>query len=156
MPTFNFSLITKGNKRKIQEISKYTVVERNCEGTIINKDNTYKVLYNNNIYSITDESFRTKGRKIVYAKFKDKFGHRIKIIRDKDNRPKVDRRFYSAICDGLICKGKLVKVPFQGILFHIRVCYNPSDVEGTNLALKEWHNYKQKIENGEIDETKEL
>lgn len=156
MPTFNFSLLTKGKKRKTQEVGKYIVIERNCEGVIINKDNTYKVLYNNKVYSITDESFRTKGRKTIYAKFKDKFGHRIKIIRDKDSRPAVDRRFYSAICDGLVCKGKLVKIPLQGLLFHIKVCYNPADIEGTSIALREWRKYKEDVEKGDIDETKEL
>lgn len=154
MPVFDFSLIKKAKNKR--EVGNYTVIERNCEGVIIKRNGIYKVLYNNKEYSITTESYKTKHRRTIYARFRDKFGHRIKIIRDKDSRIALDTRFYCGICDGLICKGKIVKAPFQQILFHIRVCYNPADVDGTSRALKEWRDYKQAIENKEIDERFDL
>lgn len=156
MPYFDFSIKPKGTKRIKKDAGKYKVIEKDCEGVIIAKDGTYKVLYKNTVYSITDESFDTKGKKTIYAKWRDKYGHRIKFIRDKDNRPRAPRRLYAAICDGLVCKGKIIQPPLGGILFHIRICYNPADIEGTCLALKEWHRYKNQIENGEIDEKNEL
>lgn len=157
MPFFNFNLAKekiKGTKRKPGK--KYDIIERNCEGVIIKENGIYLVLYNNIKYKITSQSYDGTNKRTIYAKVRDKFSHRIKIIRDKDSRKWVDTRFYCAICDGLICKGKIIKNIFGEILFHVRVCYNPADVEGTSLALKEWHRYKASVEAGEVDENNEL
>ena len=156
MVVLKFVLSKVGNDRTNKVKPKYTVIENNCEGFIVQINGIYKVKYKDKIYSITTESYDSNHRKTIYARWKDKFGHRIKIIRDVDNRKPTNIKHYCAICDGLICKGKLVNIPLQGTLFHIRVCYNPADVEGTSLALKEWLSYKERLNNGEIDETQEL
>lgn len=157
MPFFDFSFSkvkAKGTKRK--PAKRYIIIERNCEGVIIKEQDIYFVLYNNTKYKITSQSYDGTNKRTIYARKRDKYNHRVKIIRDKDSRKWVDTRFYCAICDGLICKGKIVKNIFDEILFHIRVCYNPADVEGTSLALREWHRYKARIDAGEIDENNEL
>lgn len=53
-----------------------------------------------------------KERKVVYTRRLDEYNHRIKIIRDSENRKTVDTRFYIPFAAGLIAKGKIVKMPF--------------------------------------------
>mgnify|MGYP007110149344 FL=1 len=84
------------------------------------------------------------------------YGHRIKIIRDRDSRKATDIKHYCAITPGLLARGKLVKTAFSPIMFHVVTCYNVADVEGMSLAFNEWRDYEERIKNGELDIENEL
>ena len=108
MVSFKFSFGIVGKSKEKGIVNKYVIIVAKCEGIIRYIDGTYKVEYNGKLYSITGESYRTKGKKVVYARRLDEYNHRIKIIRDSENRKTVDIRFYIPFAAGLIAKGKIV------------------------------------------------
>ncbi len=117
MVSFKFSFGVVGKSKEKGIVNKYVIIVAKCEGIIRYIDGTYKVEYNGKLYSITGESYRTKGKKVVYARRLDEYNHRIKIIRDSENRKTVDTRFYIPFAAGLIAKGKIVKMPFKLVEF---------------------------------------
>ncbi len=156
MVSFKFSFGVVGKSKEKGIVNKYVIIVSKCEGIIRYVDGTYKVEYNGKLYSITGESYRTKGKKVVYARRLDKYNHRIKIIRDSENKKTVDTRFYIPFAAGLIAKGKIVKMPFAKELFHITTCYNRGDSESTILAFQEWKEYEDKVKNKLVDINNEL
>lgn len=149
---FNISIKPKRQTRSPSNIS-YTVIEAKVEGLIkILEDMTFRVEYKGKLYKITQESYNTKGKKILYARKLDCYGHRIKIIRDIDNRAYVDTRHYVPFAAGLIAKGRIVKLPFSGELFHIVSCYSLGDTESVIKAFQEWKDYENKHNNENVNE----
>lgn len=149
---FNISIKPKRQTRSPSNVS-YTVIEAKVEGLIkILEDMTFRVEYKGKLYKITQESYNTKGKKILYARKLDCYGHRIKIIRDIDNRAYVDTRHYVPFAAGLIAKGRIVKLPFSGELFHIVSCYSLGDAESVVKAFQEWKDYENKHNNENVNE----
>lgn len=149
---FNVSLKPKRATRSPSNIS-YIVIESKVEGLIkLLEDMTFRVEYKGKLYKITQESYDTKGKKILYARRLDEYNHRIKIIRDTDNRAYVDTKHYVPFAAGLIAKGRIVKLPFSSELFHIVSCYSPSDSESVIKAFREWKEYENKLNNENVNE----
>lgn len=157
MPTFkvSFGLSAKSKRQKVS--SKYIVVETKCDGILcIDKEGVYRVKYKDKMYPLTTESYETRNKRVIYARWLDTYGHRIKIIRDRDSRKATDIKHYCAIAPGLLARGKLVKTAFSPIMFHVVTCYNVADVESMSLAFNEWRDYEERIKNGELDIENEL
>ena len=149
---FNISLKPKRQTRSPSNIS-YSVIESKVEGLIkVLEDMTFRVEYKGKLYKITQESYNTKGKKILYARKLDCYGHRIKIIRDMDNRAYVDTKHYVPFAAGLIAKGRIVKLPFSSELFHIVSCYSLGDSESVVKAFQEWKEYENKQNNENVNE----
>ena len=149
---FNISLKPKRQTRSPSNIS-YSVIETKVEGLIrVLADMTFRVEYKGKLYKITQESYNTKGKKVLYARKLDSYGHRIKIIRDVNNRASVDIRHYVPFAAGLIAKGRIVKLPFSSELFHIVSCYSLGDSESVVKAFQEWKEYENKQNNENVDE----
>lgn len=157
MPTFKLS-ISKPNKTVRSKITnKYEVIECKCDGIIVIDDNgVYKVNYKEKLYVITTESYNSRNKRTIYARWLDKYGHRIKIIRDVDNRRETNIKFYCAIAPGLIVRGKIVKSKFGPEMFHVVTCYNCMDMDGMSRAIKQWRVYEDKVKNGELNLNNEL
>ena len=147
---FNISLKPKRQTRSPSNIS-YSVIETKVEGLIrVLADMTFRVEYKGKLYKITQESYNTKGKKALYARRLDKYGHRIKLIRDQDSRYEVNIKHYVPFAAGLIAKGRIVKLPFSSELFHIVSCYNAGDSESVIKAFDEWKEYENK-QNENVD-----
>lgn len=146
---FNVSLKPKRSTRSPSKPSiSYVVIESKVEGIVkLLEDMTFRVEYKGKLYKITSESYNTKGKKVLYARRLDKFGHRIKIIRDTDNRAEVDNKHYVPFAAGLIAKGRIVKLPFTSELFHIVSCYSLGDSESVIKAFREWKEFENKFNN---------
>lgn len=150
---FNFNVSAKPKKQTRSPSISYAVIESKIEGLIkLLEDMTFRVEYKGKLYKITNESYETKGKKILYARRLDKYGHRIKIIRDSDSRTHLNPQYYVPFAAGLIAKGRLVRLPLSGELFHIVSCYSLSDSESVIKAFKEWKEFEQKINNENVDE----
>lgn len=151
---FNISLKPKrANKSPAKPSISYVVIESKVEGLIkLLEDMTFRVEYKGKLYKITSESYETKGKKILYARRLDKYGHRIKIIRDTDNRAHVDIKHYVPFAAGLIAKGRIVKLPFSSELFHIVSCYSLGDSESVVKAFREWKEFENKLNNENVNE----
>ena len=150
---FNFNIYIKPKKQTRSPSISYVVIESKAEGLIkLLEDLTFRVEYKGKLYKITQESYNTKGKKILYARKLDKYGHRIKIIRDMDNRAYVDTKHYVPFAAGLIAKGRIVKLPFSGELFHIVSCYSLGDTESVIKAFQEWKDYENKHNNENVNE----
>lgn len=150
---FNVSLKPKRATRSPSNSISYTIIESKVEGVIkLLEDMTFRVEYKGKLYKITSESYETKGKKILYAIKLDCYGHRIKIIRDGDNRAYVDTKHYVPFAVGLIAKGRIVKLPFTSELFHIVSCYSLSDSESVIKAFREWKEFENKLNNDKVDE----
>ena len=63
MVSFKFSFGVVGKSKEKGIVNKYVIIVAKCEGIIRYIDGTYKVEYNGKLYSITGESYRTKGVK---------------------------------------------------------------------------------------------
>lgn len=150
---FNISLKPKRDKSQSKPNISYVVIESKVEGLIkLLEDMTFRVEYKGKLYKITSESYETKGKKILYARRLDNYGHRIKIIRDGDNREKADIKHYVPFAAGLIAKGRIVKLPFSLELFHIVSCYSISNSESVIKAFREWKEFENKLNNENVDE----
>lgn len=157
MPSFKVSFGFKAKTTRQKVSSKYIVIDTKCEGLLcIDNEGVYRVKYRDKMYPLTTESYETRNKRVIYARWLDNYGHRIKIIRDKDNRRATNIKLYCAIAPGLLARGKLVKTAFSPIMFHVTTCYNMSDVEGMVLSIREWREYEDKVNNGEIDINNEL
>lgn len=150
---FNFNISIKPKQTRSPSTISYTIVESKVEGVVkILEDMTFRVEYKGKLYKITQESYNTKGRKVLYARKLDCYGHRIKIIRDADNRAYVDTKHYVPFAAGLIAKGRIVKLPFSSELFHIVSCYSLGDSESVVKAFQEWKEYENKQNNENVNE----
>ena len=151
---FNISLKPKrANKSPAKPSISYVVIESKVEGLIkLLEDMTFRVEYKGKLYKITSESYETKDKKILYARRLDKYGHRIKIIRDTDNRAHVDIKHYVPFAAGLMAKGRIVKLPFSSELFHIVSCYSLGDSESVVKAFREWKEFENKLNNENVNE----
>jgi hypothetical protein len=124
----------------------YIVLESKVEG-IINYNNItkeYKVIVNKDgkeEYNITKDSFRTKGKRIVYSKYLDNHGNYIKIYRDKDNVPELNSNFYLPFKPGLTAKGRIVQIEGKKY-FHIISCYSSVYNDEIIVANDEFKQYK--------------
>ena len=148
---FNFNVSIKPKQTRSPSTISYTIVEAKAEGVVkILEDMTFRVEYKGRLYKITKESYNTKGKKVLYARKLDYYGHRIKIIRDTDNRAYVNTNHYVPFAAGLIAKGRIVKLPFSSELFHIVSCYNAGDSESVIKAFDEWKEYENK-QNENVD-----
>ena len=149
MIKFNFSLSALQPKKR-SPVKKDDVIARDVTGKVITVDGVLKCYINNpylglnGSYFFAPDSHKTFKRKTVYFRGKDKYGHRIKIIRDKESRISMNKKFYSAIADGLIVRGNLIKDTLGIIRFHVIVRYNPSDVREISDAYKEYEEYINK------------
>lgn len=142
---FNFNVANKIKKQVSSPSLSYVVIESKIEGLVkLLEDMTFRVEYNGKLYKITTESYETKGKKVLYARKLDEYGHRIKIIRDQDNRAAVDTKHYVPFAAGLIAKGRLVKLPLSSELFHIVSCYSLGDSESVIKAFHEWKEFENK------------
>lgn len=140
MVTFNFSF--NPPKKKREPPKKEVILVKQATGIVVNDENGFtKCNYQGNLYTFTLKSFDTYKKKNVYMRKRDKFGHRIKIIRDKDKRCKMHRKFYSALSTGLIVKGKIIKTVDDLVLFDVISSYNPADVVEMAEAIKEFNKY---------------
>lgn len=137
--TFNINKKLRGKaKERITSPFKYTTIESHCEGLVVeNSKGIYCVSYKDKEYEITEKSYECKGKKNVYARFRDERNHRIRIIRDKLSKCKMDKRFYIPFAIGLMAKGRLVKNSTGDIKFHITSCYNIDDMNMMSDAFKE-------------------
>lgn len=109
-------------------VEKISVIQSKVEGLLIIKDGVYYVKYNNKDYPITEKSYKTKGKRIIYSKTKDRYNNYVKIIRTSDTAFDVGTNHYLPFRVGLIAKGKLIQDSFN-IKFHVVSCYNPSSME---------------------------
>ena len=97
--------------------------------------------HENNEDMIIDYMISNLAFLLTPSNFHRRFGHRIKIIRDKDKRCKMHRKFYSALSTGLIVKGKIIKTVDDLVLFDVVSSYNPADVVEMAEAIREFNKY---------------
>lgn len=125
---FNPNIFKK--KKSTKQIN--VIVEEDVEGLIcIDSNGKYTISCNNKIYELTNDSYDTKNKKIVYCKFLDKYNHRIKIIRDY-NRIRLDSRFYVPFTAGLKCKGNIISRNYKNLFKIIKVYPIYVDYENVN------------------------
>lgn len=116
MPIINFSF---KSKQKREEKPKNIIIKNDVIGLVIKADNGMKVNYENINYLIDPRTLTTKDKKIVYALRKDKYGHRIKIIRSEGARFDIGTQHYANVCPGLYVLGNIIENAY-GTLFYIK------------------------------------
>lgn len=117
------------------------VIDDNCKGKIVlSDDNIFRVESNNNLFLITESSFNSKGKKIVYSRKRDSFNNHIKVIRDKRNLCELNPKYYIPFREGLLCKGKVLLI--NGIkYFQIISCYSEASSTEMKDAIDEFTNF---------------
>ena len=123
MVTFNFSLKSKPKK---EVKPKNTIIYKDVLGLVVKEEQFIKVCYRNKNYVIEPSTFSTKGKKVIYAKRRDERGHRIKIIRNFDDRRDIGTTHYARVTDGLYVIGNVITNSYGMELFYIKrvVDYN--------------------------------
>lgn len=119
---FNFDVSKK--KNQTNKIRNVVVVKEKVEGIVVEIDGVVKVDCDGKLYPLTEASHNCRGKKEVWFNERDKYGHRIKIIRAPGERVSMDWRWkpYSV---GLIVYGNIVKIAFDAPKFDIKRCINP-------------------------------
>lgn len=102
MVTFNFTLKSK-KKTVAPKISSVVV-----EGIVVMINNIYKLKVGDKLYDIDVNSITTKGQRTIYARWLDDNGHRIKIIRNEEDRSDIGIKFYTNIAVGLKVKANII------------------------------------------------
>lgn len=135
MPNFTFKIssIKKKNSSNTENI-----IETKCDGIVIKVENHYYVVYNGKQYDITLDSYKCKGKKIIYLRQKNKY---IKIIRDGDNRPNMPN-MYIPFKENLKVKGCIIRSNFKDT-FKIISSYNSASQEEFDEALKEMKQFNK-------------
>lgn len=128
------------------------VIEKKAEGLIKIIDGEYKVEFKGKLYRISEKSYDTKGKKVVYSTRLDKYNHRVKIIRDADSKFALNKQHYIPFAVGLIAKGRIIKPAFRNEQFHIISCYAANDYDGAIDAFNEWKEYEENLNKKEDDE----
>lgn len=141
-----FSNKKKSNINKKSYVNNI-IVERNIKVTI-KQDLSTKIFYishNDKVYEIHNDSYNSKNRKAIYSINLDKYGHRIKILRDIGSRHNVDKRFYLPFAKGLIVIGNLIKCNDDIIRFMINfnrklITKSNDEIIETSIDYKEYLN----------------
>ena len=145
-PTLFFNPNIWHKKKSEKTTSK--IVAEDVEGLIcVNSDGKYTVLVDNKTYELSNDSYDTKNKKIVYCRFLDKYNHRIKIIRDY-NRIRLDSRFYIPFTAGLKCRGNIIARNFF-TCFKINRVY-PIYVDYENVNRDNLLAFNEKLKKGDI------
>lgn len=134
MPTFNFSSFKP--KKKIQQTT--IVLYDNIKAIVIVEEKVLKAKVGDNKYLFTNKSLSTDGCRVIYAKRLDKYGHRIKIIRDINNKEDIGSKFYCRLAPGLIVKGKVIRNEVNLELFQVTKVLNENDILSNSIDDKEW------------------
>lgn len=132
MVSFSFSL--KKNKPKRETKPKNVIIYSNVLGLVIKDNECLRVLYKDILYVIDPTTISTKGRRVIYARIRDKYNHRIKIIRNADGRFDVGTKHYVRVTDGLYVIGNVITNSYGMTLFYIKrvVDYNEDIYEIRN------------------------
>lgn len=107
MPSFNFSIINKKDNAKKSKTN-YDTLKKDVEGVIfININGEYSVCVDNNKYKLTDESYKSKGKYIVYMQGFDSI-RRVRYIRNREERIETNPLFLAPFHAGVLVKGNIV------------------------------------------------
>ena len=74
----------------------------------------------------------------LHTKRLDEYGHRIKIIRDIDNKEDIGSKFYCRLAPGLTVKGKVIRNEVNLELFQVTKVLNENDILSNSIDDKEW------------------
>lgn len=120
-----FKVVDKTTKSR--SVKNYEVLHKDIRGEVIEDEGTIKVKIGDKKYPITSDSYDCKGKKEVWLQnYRDKYGHRIRIIRREcEDRVAMDSR-YAPFAVGLPCWGDLIKEPLKNPIFKIKKCINPN------------------------------
>ncbi len=121
-----FKVVEKSTRSRTT--TNYETLEKDVRGIVIkDENNTIRVKVEDKSYPITDDSYDCKGKKEVWLQnYRDKYGHRIRIIRREcEDRVAMDSR-YAPFAVGLPCWGDIIKKPLESPKFKIKKCINPN------------------------------
>ena len=128
MAHFVFGTLRVVENEKRKTTKNYETLEKDVRGIVIRDENdTIKVKVDDKSYFITEDSYDCKGKKEVWMQnYRDKYGHRIRIIRREcEDRIAMDKRF-APFAVGLPCWGDIIKKPLENPKFKIKKCINPN------------------------------
>lgn len=149
MPTFNFALKIAGRAKRKTSTSSISIIHKDIEAVIkADAEGKYYIVHEDVKYSIHPDCYNNKGNKEIYLKRLDKYGHRIKIIRDKDSRVNMNNEFYCPFAPGLVVKGNIIK-DHGLVYYYIKQIYNLGGIDLTKDAVNEWREYLDNEKNFE-------
>lgn len=128
MAHFVFGTLRVVENEKRKATKNYDTLEKDVRGIVIRDENDIiKVKVDDKSYFITEDSYDCKGKKEVWMQnYRDKYGHRIRIIRREcEDRIAMDKRF-APFAVGLPCWGDIIKKPLENPRFKIKKCINPN------------------------------
>lgn len=116
--SFNITIAKKDKPKKVADT--YTKIGKKCEAVVIKDGNTLKARLINSpveecseyrVLALTPESLSLKHKSVIFYKKKDKYNHRVVIMRSPYQcmTSNADSRFYDALSEGVVISGHVVR-----------------------------------------------
>lgn len=150
MPLFDFSTVKSAIRKNNSTFSnKSKILEKDVSGIVwIDKAGQYYVLVDNSAkYDIDENCYSCKNEAVIYAKFLDSKGNRIRIIRS-DNFEECSKKFYLPFAPGCAVKGNII-IKNNKKVFYIKEVlhntYNNHTAEALNFYRDNYEEIKKII-----------
>ena len=146
MPTFNFSVVKKKDKREHKPAKQYVVLKKGVTCIVhIDIEGKFYVNLNDVKVPILKECYSTKGKTYIFSRKLKTDGKKLCIVRTKNDATIVFEE-YLPFCPGCVVEGNILLNPFGTTLFNIKRVKLEYENADAKLAFLYWKKHYDEIE----------
>lgn len=146
MPTFNFSVVKKKDKREHKPAKQYIVLKKGMTGIVcIDINGKFYVNVNDVKVPILKECYSTKGKTCIFSRKLKTDGKKLCIVRTKNDATTVFEE-YLPFCPGCVVEGNLLLNPYGTTLFNIKKVRLEYENVDAKVAFLYWKTHYNEIE----------
>lgn len=146
MPTFNFSVVKKKDKREHKPAKQYVVLRKGVTGIVhIDIYGKFYINLNDVKVPILKECYSTKGKTYIFSRKLKTDGKKLCIVRTKNDATTVFEE-YLPFCPGCVVEGNILLNPYGTTLFNIKKVRLEYENVDAKAAFLYWKVYYEEIE----------
>lgn len=146
MPTFNFSVVKKKDKREHKPAKQYVILRKGVTGIVhIDIYGKFYINLNDAKVPILKECYSTKGKTYIFSRKLKTDGKKLCIVRTKNDATTVFEE-YLPFCPGCVVKGNILLNPYGTTLFNIKKVRLEYENVDAKAAFLYWKVHYEEIE----------
>lgn len=146
MPTFNFSVVKKKDKREHKPAKQYVVLRKGVTGIVhIDIYGKFYINLNDVKVPILKECYSTKGKTYIFSRKLRTDGKKLCIVRTKNDATTVFEE-YLPFCPSCVVEGNILLNPYGTTLFNIKKVRLEYENVDAKAAFLYWKVHYEEIE----------